>query len=200
VQQTVQSLASLPALSGVRIGMLHGRLDPEEKSATMAAFAEGRLDLLVSTTVIEVGVDVHNATLMVIQDADRFGISQLHQLRGRVGRGGLPGTCLLVTQLEPGHPSRDRLQAVASTTDGFALSQEDLKLRREGDILGSTQSGGKSTLKLLRVIKDEPIIEQARRDAAAIIEHDALLGDYPELAEAIELYLNPEKEAFLERG
>ncbi|WP_336714937.1 ATP-dependent DNA helicase RecG [Arthrobacter sp. USHLN218] len=200
VQQTVQSLASLPVLSGVRIGMLHGRLDPEEKSATMAAFAEGRLDLLVSTTVIEVGVDVHNATLMVIQDADRFGISQLHQLRGRVGRGGLPGTCLLVTQLEPGHPSRDRLQAVASTTDGFALSQEDLKLRREGDILGATQSGGKSTLKLLRVIKDEPIIEQARRDAAAIIEHDAQLGDYPELAEAIELYLNPEKEAFLERG
>jgi len=200
VLQTAEELASVPALDGVRMGVLHGRLEPEEKSATMAAFTEGRLDLLVSTTVIEVGVDVHNATLMVILDADRFGISQLHQLRGRVGRGGLPGTCLLVTRLEPGHPSRERLEAVASTTDGFELSQEDLKLRREGDILGATQSGGKSTLKLLRVLKDEPIIEQARKDAAAIIEHHAGLGDYPELAEAIELYLNPEKEAFLERG
>jgi ATP-dependent DNA helicase RecG len=138
--------------------------------------------------------------MMVILDADRFGISQLHQLRGRVGRGSLPGTCLLVTSLEPGHPSRERLQAVEATTDGFRLAQDDLKLRREGDILGSSQSGGKSTLKLLRVIKDEAVIEHARKDAAAIIEHDAQLGDYPELAEAIELYLNPEKEAFLERG
>ncbi|MCW2131764.1 ATP-dependent DNA helicase RecG [Arthrobacter sp. VKM Ac-2550] len=200
VQRMAEFLAELPVLSGVRIGVLHGRLDSGEKNATMAAFTEGRLDLLVSTTVIEVGVDVPNATMMVILDADRFGISQLHQLRGRVGRGSLLGTCLLVTSLEPGHPSRERLQAVEATTDGFRLAQDDLKLRREGDILGSSQSGGKSTLKLLRVIKDEAVIEHARKDAAAIIEHDAQLGDYPELAEAIEQYLNPEKEAFLERG
>jgi ATP-dependent DNA helicase RecG len=195
-----EMLGQLPQLEGVRIGVLHGRLAAEEKAATMAAFDAGSLDVLIATTVIEVGVDVHNAVLMIILDADRFGIPQLHQLRGRVGRGGLPGTCLLVTQLEPGHPSRERLAAVAATTDGFVLSQEDLRLRREGDILGSSQSGGRSTLKLLRVLKDEKIIERARADAAAIILHNTSLADYPELDEAIEQYLNPEKEAFLERG
>ncbi|NKX55345.1 ATP-dependent DNA helicase RecG [Arthrobacter mobilis] len=200
VVSTAEYLATVPALAGVRTGVLHGRQDPEAKAATMAAFNDGRLDLLVSTTVIEVGVDVPNATLMVVLDADRFGISQLHQLRGRVGRGGLPGTCLLVTRLEPGHPSRARLDAVARTTDGFELSQADLLLRREGDILGSSQSGGKSTLKLLRVITDEDVIATARADAAGIVAHDAQLAQYPELAQAIELYLNPEKEAFLERG
>ena len=200
VAAIIEHISSLPALSGVRIGMLHGRMESEQKAAAMAEFNDGTLDILVSTTVIEVGVDVHNATMMVILDADRFGISQLHQLRGRVGRGGLPGTCLLVTQLEPGHPSRERLQAVAATTDGFELSQADLQLRREGDILGASQSGGKSTLKLLRVIKDEAVIARAREDATAILQHDSTLSQYPELAEAIELYLNPEREAFLERG
>jgi len=200
VVATAEYLETVPALAGARLGVLHGRLDAEAKAATMAAFNDGRLDLLISTTVIEVGVDVPNATLMVILDADRFGISQLHQLRGRVGRGGLPGTCLLVTRLEPGHPSRARLDAVARTTDGFELSQADLLLRREGDILGSSQSGGKSTLRLLRVIKDEAVIAKARTDASGIVARDPQLDEYPDLAQAIELYLNPEKEAFLERG
>ncbi|MFJ7749060.1 ATP-dependent DNA helicase RecG [Arthrobacter sp. NPDC097144] len=195
-----QQLSEVPALAGVRIGVLHGRLDPVEKTETMAAFTRGDIDLLVSTTVIEVGVDVHNATLMVIMDADRFGISQLHQLRGRVGRGGLPGTCLLVTKLEPGHPSRERLEAVAVTTDGFELSRRDLELRREGDILGASQSGGRSTLKLLRAIQDEPLIEKARAAATALVQEDPELSRYPALNEAIEDYLNPEKEAFLDRG
>ena len=182
------------------VAPLHGRQDPALKSGTMASFTANETKLLVSTTVIEVGVDVHNATLMVILDADRFGISQLHQLRGRVGRGGLPGTCLLVTTLEPGHPSRRRLDAVAATTDGFELSQEDLKLRREGDILGASQSGGRSTLKLLRVLEHEDVIARARQDAQRIVAADPSLAGHPGLAAAIDDYLNPEKEAFLERG
>lgn len=200
VTAVVEQLREEPALSGVPLAPLHGRQDPLLKSETMASFTANETKLLVSTTVIEVGVDVHNATLMVILDADRFGISQLHQLRGRVGRGGLPGTCLLVTALEPGHPSRRRLDAVAATTDGFELSQEDLKLRREGDILGASQSGGRSTLKLLRVLEHEDIIARARQDAQEIVGGDPSLTDHPALAEAIDDYLNPEKEAFLERG
>ncbi|HEX9086650.1 MAG TPA: ATP-dependent DNA helicase RecG [Arthrobacter sp.] len=200
VTGVVELLRDEPALAGVPVAPLHGRLDPVLKSETMASFTANQTKLLVSTTVIEVGVDVHNATLMVILDADRFGISQLHQLRGRVGRGGLPGTCLLVTTLEPGHPSRRRLEAVAATTDGFALAQEDLKLRREGDILGASQSGGRSTLKLLRVLEHEDVIARARQDAQAIVGGDPSLGAHPVLAAAIDEYLNPEKEAFLERG
>jgi ATP-dependent DNA helicase RecG len=200
VTAVVEHLLGEPSLSGVPLAPLHGRQDPELKSATMAGFVDNSIKLLVSTTVIEVGVDVHNATMMVILDADRFGISQLHQLRGRVGRGGLPGTCLLVTALERGHPSRRRLEAVAATTDGFVLSQEDLKLRREGDILGASQSGGRSTLKLLRVLEHEDVIARAREDAQDIVAGDPLLAGHPELADAIDKYLNPEKEAFLERG
>ena len=200
VTAVVEHLQDEPALAGVSLAPLHGRQDPVLKSATMASFTANETKLLVSTTVIEVGVDVHNATLMVILDADRFGISQLHQLRGRVGRGGLPGTCLLVTTLEPGHPSRRRLDAVAATTDGFELSQEDLKLRREGDILGASQSGGRSALKLLRVLEHEDVIAKARQDAQQIVAADPALADHSALAEAIEEYLNPEKEAFLERG
>ena len=200
VTAVVEHLSDEPALAGVVLAPLHGRQDPVLKSATMASFTTNETKLLVSTTVIEVGVDVHNATLMVILDADRFGISQLHQLRGRVGRGGLPGTCLLVTTLEPGHPSRRRLDAVAATTDGFELSQEDLKLRREGDILGASQSGGRSTLKLLRVLEHEAVISKARQDAQRIVASDPALAEHVALAEAIEEYLNPEKEAFLERG
>lgn len=200
VVELFESLSDVPALAGVSMGLLHGRLDPAEKAATMAGFNEGTISLLISTTVIEVGVDVPNATLMVIMDADRFGISQLHQLRGRIGRGGHPGTCLLVTQLEPEHPSRERLDAVASTSDGFELSQKDLELRREGDILGASQSGGRSALRFLKVIQHASVIEKARKDAQELIDADPRLTEHPELEEALDLYLNAEKEAFLERG
>lgn len=200
VLELFETLAEVPALAGVNLGLLHGRLDPAEKAAAMAGFNDGSISLLVATTVIEVGVDVPNATLMVIMDADRFGISQLHQLRGRIGRGGHAGTCLLVTQLEPEHPSRERLDAVASTSDGFELSQKDLELRREGDILGASQSGGRSALRFLKVVRHAEVIEKARRDAQDLVDSDPTLTDHPELEEALDLYLNAEKEAFLERS
>lgn len=193
-------LGAVAQLQGVTRGMLHGRMDPQDKADVMARFADGSVQLLVATTVIEVGVDVPNATLMVIMDADRFGISQLHQLRGRIGRGGHAGTCLLVTKLEPEHPSRERLSAVASTTDGFELSQKDLELRREGNILGASQSGGRSALRFLKITQHGTVIEKARTDAQEIVGEDPDLERYPGLALAIELYLNPEKEAFLEKG
>lgn len=168
-------------LQGLKIAVLHGRLPAEQKEATMQAFSQGEIDVLVSTTVIEVGVDVANATIMVIMDADRFGVSQLHQLRGRVGRGTSPGLCLLVTQCEELTPARERLNAVAGTLDGFELSRIDLEQRREGDVLGRNQSGTRSHLRLLRVLRDESLIEQARDDAEQLIAQDNELRDYPAL-------------------
>lgn len=193
-------LSAEDALVGVRIGTLHGRMDPAEKTAVMTAFERGEIDLLISTTVIEVGVNVPNATLMIIMDADRFGISGLHQLRGRVGRGGYAGTCLLVTRQEAGGVSRERLDAVASTTDGFELSRIDLAQRREGDILGAAQSGSKSTLRFLRALADADIIERAREDARSVVEKDPTLAKHPSLARTIDRALDADREAFLGRG
>ena len=193
-------LSAEDALIGMRIGTLHGRMDPAEKTAVMTAFERGEIDLLISTTVIEVGVNVPNATLIIIMDADRFGISGLHQLRGRVGRGGYAGTCLLVTRQEAGGVSRERLDAVASTTDGFELSRIDLAQRREGDILGAAQSGSKSTLRFLRALADADIIECAREDARSVVEKDPTLAKHPSLARTIDRALDADREAFLGRG
>ena len=180
VEELAPSLHS-GALAGLRIAILHGRLSSEEKDTTMQAFSNGEVDVLVSTTVIEVGVDVANATIMVIMDADRFGVSQLHQLRGRVGRGTSPGLCLLVTSSADSSPARERLEAVAKTLDGFELSRIDLEQRREGDVLGASQSGTRSHLRLLRVLRDEGLIEQARQDAQDLISTDKDLIDNPAL-------------------
>jgi ATP-dependent DNA helicase RecG len=179
VEELGPQLQSGP-LSGLKVAPLHGRLSAEEKDATMRAFANKEIDVLVSTTVIEVGVDVPNATVMVIMDADRFGVSQLHQLRGRVGRGTSPGLCLLVTSAAPESSARTRLDAVAATLDGFELSRIDLEQRREGDVLGASQSGGKSHLRLLRVLRDESLIEAAREDASTLL--DTGMQSYPLLA------------------
>ncbi|WP_237204472.1 ATP-dependent DNA helicase RecG [Rothia nasimurium] len=200
VESTLEELEDVPALAGVRIEGLHGRMDTAEKNRVMTEFSAGRIDLLVSTTVIEVGVNVPNATLMIIMDADRFGISGLHQLRGRIGRGSLPGTCLLVTRQPADGVSRERLAAVAATTDGFELSRVDLEQRREGDILGAAQSGKKSTLKLLRALTDAKLIERARQDAFGIIEADPTLAKHPDLARTIDRALDADREAFLGRG
>ena len=170
VTEVLAELRGNPALADARIEPLHGRLPGEQKDAVMRAFAAGEIDVLVATTVIEVGVDVPNASVMVVLDADRFGVSQLHQLRGRVGRGGVPGLCLLVTRAETESLSRERVEAVASTLDGFELAQKDLELRREGDVLGSTQSGGRSSLRLLRVVSDADLIVDARELAAGVLD------------------------------
>ena len=181
--EVVQALQQNKALEGLRIGLLHGRLSSAEKSETMESFESGEIDILVSTTVIEVGVNVPNASVMVVLDADRFGISQLHQLRGRVGRGEHAGLCLLVTSAEEGSFAMRRLEAVASTNDGFKLSKIDLELRGEGDVLGNLQSGGKSSLKLLRVIKDAELIERARGIAKDLFDQ----GLTPGLKQLLEL-------------
>ncbi|MEQ6903501.1 ATP-dependent DNA helicase RecG [Nocardioides sp. YIM 152588] len=184
VEDVLARLTAGP-LAGLRLAGLHGRLPADEKDATMRSFAAGDVDVLVSTTVIEVGVDVHNATAIVILDADRFGVSQLHQLRGRVGRGGLPGLCLLVTQAEAESPARERLDAVASTTDGFVLSRIDLEQRREGDVLGASQAGRRSSLENLRVLRDEDTIVEARAAAEGLLEADPTLGGVPGLEAAV---------------
>jgi ATP-dependent DNA helicase RecG len=188
------------ALAGLRIGVLHGRLPGDEKDAVMRDFAAGKLDVLVATTVIEVGVDVPNATMMVVLDADRFGISQLHQLRGRVGRGSAPGLCLLVTEADAAAPARERLAAVASTVDGFRLAELDLELRREGDVLGEAQSGGRSHLRLLSLLRDMNVIADARIEAIAMLERDPDLADHPVLADAVAAMVTEERAEFLEKG
>ncbi len=203
VRSVVDVLAELranPVLDGLRIEVLHGRLPAEERDDTMRAFGRGEVDVLVATTVIEVGVDVPNATVMVVVDADRFGVSQLHQLRGRVGRGSAPGVCLLLTEAEAGTPARERLDAVAGTLDGFELARVDLEQRREGDVLGATQSGGKSSLRLLRVLRDETVIDQARHEATALVAADPGLEGRPALQQALGELLGPEREAYLEKG
>jgi ATP-dependent DNA helicase RecG len=187
-------------LAGLRVGVLHGRLPADEKDAVMRAFGAGSLDVLVATTVVEVGVDVPNATVMVIMDADRFGVSQLHQLRGRVGRGSAPGLCLLVTDMPPGSPARERLDAVASTTDGFELARLDLELRREGDILGAAQSGRRSGLRLLSLLRDEKLIAETREQAAALVEDDPTLSRHPALAALVDDLIDADQAEYLEKS
>ena len=197
VEEVAPELAEGP-LTGLRVAMLHGRMPPDEKDRVMQSFAAGEVDVLVSTTVIEVGVDVPNATVIVVLDADRFGVSQLHQLRGRIGRGGHSGLCLLVTQVDPGSPSLERLGAVAGTRDGFELSRIDLEQRREGNVLGIEQSGGRSGLKLLSVLRDEDVIERARTASTAHLAADADLSGTPGLAAAVRRLEDSEQAEFLE--
>ncbi|MFY9808525.1 MAG: ATP-dependent DNA helicase RecG, partial [Pseudonocardiaceae bacterium] len=186
-------------LAGLRLGVLHGRLPGNDKDVVMRSFTADEIDVLVATTVVEVGVDVPNATVMVIMDAQRFGVSQLHQLRGRVGRGAHPGLCLLVTDSPEGTPGRERLDAVAATTDGFELAQRDLELRREGDVLGALQSGRRSGLKLLSLLRDADLIGQARQAAQQLVEADPELTEHPGLARLAADLLDDQRAQFLEK-
>ncbi|KJY42215.1 ATP-dependent DNA helicase RecG [Streptomyces sp. NRRL B-1568] len=187
-------------LAGLRVEVLHGRMQPEAKDDVMRRFAAGEVDVLVATTVIEVGVNVPNSTVMVIMDADRFGVSQLHQLRGRVGRGSAPGLCLLVTEASEASPARTRLDAVARTLDGFELSRIDLEQRREGDVLGQAQSGVRSSLRMLTVIDDEEVIVAAREEATAVVAADPELERLPGLRTALDALLDKDREEFLDKG
>ncbi|MBJ6624864.1 MULTISPECIES: ATP-dependent DNA helicase RecG [unclassified Streptomyces] len=199
VLDTAEQLARGP-LAGLRVEVLHGRMQPDDKDAVMRRFAAGEVDVLVATTVIEVGVNVPNATVMVIMDADRFGVSQLHQLRGRVGRGSAPGLCLLVSEMPEASAARQRLNAVASTLDGFELSRIDLEQRREGDVLGQAQSGTRSSLRMLAVIDDEEVIAEAREEATRIVAADPELERLPALRTALDALLDEEREQYLEKG
>ncbi len=200
VLDVLDQLRAEPSLAGCRVEMLHGRMATEDKDAVMRDVVAGDVDVLVATTVIEVGVDVANATVMVVMDADRFGVSQLHQLRGRIGRGGHPGVCLLVTSLRGQTEARERLDAVASTVDGFELARFDLRARREGDVLGAAQSGARSSLRLLRVVDDLDVITAARSEAETLLADDPDLAGHPGLAEAVEVALAGGREAYLARG
>jgi ATP-dependent DNA helicase RecG len=199
VLDVAASLAAGP-LSRERIGVLHGRLTGDDKDAVMRAFAAGDLDVLVATTVIEVGVDVANATMMVVLDAEHFGVSQLHQLRGRVGRGAASGICLLVTEAAGGSPAVQRLAAVAATNDGFELAQLDLQLRREGDILGTSQSGRRSGLRMLSLLRDEELIAAARREADEIVPADPQLSAHPGLGALSRSMLEEDSEGYLSKA
>ncbi|WP_225978601.1 ATP-dependent DNA helicase RecG [Gandjariella thermophila] len=198
VQEVAPMLESGP-LAGLRVDVLHGRLSPDGKDAVMRAFATGEVDVLVATTVVEVGVNVPNATVMVIMDAERFGVSQLHQLRGRVGRGDAPGLCLLVTDMPEGTASRDRLDAVAATLDGFELARLDLEMRREGDILGAAQSGRRSGLRMLSLLRDEDVIAAARTVAQEIVGEDPYFATYTGLARMVTELVDPEGAEYLEK-
>jgi ATP-dependent DNA helicase RecG len=204
-QQTASVLGTFAELahdqlSGLRLAQLHGRMAAEDKSAVMSAFAAGELDVLVATTVIEVGINVPNASLMVIMDADRFGVSQLHQLRGRIGRGAHPGLCLMLSQLPFGHPALQRLEEVAKTTDGFALAELDLTQRREGDVLGAAQSGRKSQLKLLSLLQDEQLIRAARAEAQLVVEADPELAAHQGLREFLWDTFDSDRTEFLHKS
>ena len=199
VTEVAPLLADGP-LKGLRMGILHGKLPADEKDAVMRSFSAGDLDVLVATTVIEVGVDVPNATVMIIMDADRFGVSQLHQLRGRVGRGSAAGICLLVTESVEGSSARERLDAVASTTDGFKLSEIDLEQRREGDVLGASQSGKHSHLRLLSLLRDAKVITDARAEAAELVGDDPDLSRHPALAASVAALVDEERAEYLEKG
>ncbi|WTW97489.1 ATP-dependent DNA helicase RecG [Streptomycetaceae bacterium NBC_01309] len=188
------------ALKGLRVGVLHGRMAPDAKDDVMRRFTAGELDVLVATTVIEVGVNVPNATVMVIMDSERFGVSQLHQLRGRVGRGSAPGLCLLVSDMPAGTAARERLDAVAATLDGFELSRIDLEQRREGDVLGEAQSGSRSSLRMLAVVRDEDVIVAARDEASEIVARDPELAEHPELASALASLLDEDRAEYLDKG
>lgn len=200
VVQVADLLSRHPAFEGIRVEILHGKMASDDKDAVMQAFARGDIDVLVATTVVEVGVDVPNASTMAILEADRFGVSQLHQLRGRVGRGGVPGLCLLVTEAPPGSPARQRVEAVAATLDGFALAEVDLDLRGEGDVLGDAQSGARSSLRLLRVVKDADLIAEARIEAEKVLAADPALQRHPGLAAAIERRVGIAERAALARN
>ena len=200
-EETYERLAA-SELAGLRLGLLHGRLSSAEKEATMDAFRAGELDVLVATTVIEVGVDVPNATVMAILDADRFGIAQLHQLRGRVGRGAHASTCWLVTQQPSDDEARagnPRVEALVATTDGFELAEIDLDLRGEGTLMSTSQKG-RSDLKLASLRRDRNLVELARDVAFEIVDADPELAGHPGLADELDLLFSESDEQFLTKS
>ncbi|MEZ0494307.1 ATP-dependent DNA helicase RecG [Kineococcus sp. TBRC 1896] len=200
VSQVLDVVRTHPATAALRTEVLHGRLPPAEKEDVMGRFAAGEVDVVVATTVVEVGVDVPNASVMVVVDADRFGISQLHQLRGRIGRGGLPGTCLLLSGTSPDSRAGRRLKALARTRDGFELARLDLAERREGDVLGAAQSGERTSLQLLGVLQHADVIERARARARTLVEVDPDLARHPGLAAAVASRVTGDTAAFLGRA
>jgi ATP-dependent DNA helicase RecG len=196
----VAEMLTTGPLRGLRLDVLHGRLSPEDKESRMRAFAAREIDVLVATTVVEVGVDVPNATVMVVMDADRFGVSQLHQLRGRVARGRHAGLCLLVTDARVASSTGQRLASVAATSDGFELARLDLETRREGDVLGAAQSGRRSGIRLLSLLEDEELIATARAEATALLATERGLADHPGLAAEVAALATDERAEWLEKA